>query len=162
MSPVARQHTGDREHLITTVNRPTIPAFRAAHRAPPQADYFERYLVIVPMSAVVRVYRPGPPFWYWLSIRYARFSVIIDGIDRGEVWARQTKALDVRPGEHEVRVKRGRLITSNIIKVTVDSTKTVDVACSIRGELVGWPELQLATQKQRDRMQKVVTITPTP
>jgi hypothetical protein len=26
MSPVARQHTGDREHLITSVNRPTIPA----------------------------------------------------------------------------------------------------------------------------------------
>jgi hypothetical protein len=90
------------------------------------------------------------------------FSVFIDGVDRGEVWARQTKTFDVTPGEHEVRLKRGRLIRSNSIKVTVDSTKTMDVACSIRGDLVGWPELQLATQRQRDRMKKIVTTPPAP
>ena len=39
---------------------------------------------MVRRSAVVRLYRPGPSFWRWLSIQYLYYRVFIDGADRGE------------------------------------------------------------------------------
>lgn len=117
---------------------------------------------MVRRSAVVRLYRPGPSFWRWLSIQYLYYRVFIDGADRGEVWTRQTKTFDVTPGEHEVQLKRGALIKSNRITIAVDDAKELDLACSIRGEVVGWPELRLATPKQSAKMRRIVGKPPTP
>jgi hypothetical protein len=56
----------------------------------------------MPRSAVIRLYRPGPVHSSWLAGWNRYYSVLIDGIDVGEVWMRQSKVFDVTPGDHVI------------------------------------------------------------
>jgi hypothetical protein len=60
------------------------------------------------------------------------YKIEIDGLIVGEIWPAQTLSFNVRPGEHEVRVKID-FMSSNRLKINVNSLETIELACRGKG-----------------------------
>jgi hypothetical protein len=76
------------------------------------------------------VYRPS-------DVRLDRnrlYRVFIDDRMVGEVWAAQSVAFDVKPGQHAVRVKID-VMGSNTVSVSLKQLETAELACRGGGSL---------------------------
>jgi hypothetical protein len=112
-------------------------------------------------GSAIKVYRPGLPRWsLW---RWDYYHVIVDGIDVGEVWPRQTKVFDVTPGEHGVQVRRvGLPFGRKALLVSVDAGQVVELACWLDPLTLGLSGLHLATPRESAKMRKIVKIPDSP
>jgi hypothetical protein len=77
---------------------------------------------------------------------WRHYSIHVDGVAVGELWAKQVRLFEVGPGEHEIRAKLFPLMWSNKLVTTVLPGKIVELVCwpSWTG-LVGPRSLHLAT-----------------
>lgn len=67
-------------------------------------------------EARVRIYRPRA-----LIGMSGYFHVLIDGIDRGELWPNQVKVFEVSPGHHEMQLKQGLGTRSSLLTFSARS-----------------------------------------
>jgi hypothetical protein len=90
------------------------------------------------------------------------FHVLIDGIDRGELWSHQVKSFEVSPGQHEVQLKQGVATHSELLTFSADPKEVMEFACSRLLTAVGLTGLHPATTSESLRMQKFMVKPPTP
>ena len=116
----------------------------------------------MPANAAIKIYRSDHR-WATLSSWY--YKVLIDGVQAGELWNRQVKVFEVKPGVHEVRIKRWPSFRSNSLKLTMEESQTVELACPFWAgipTLFGLPRIRLANEKDKVRMRTLVENPVTP
>jgi len=90
------------------------------------------------------------------------FSVFIDGVDRGELWAKQIKVFEVDPGDHELQLKQGVSTRSRVLTFTAASGQEVEFACSRLLSAVGLTGIHQATPDESAVMKHLAVPPPTP
>lgn len=115
-----------------------------------------------PMSqgALVRLYRPGFAPARWPFGWYVSYEVVIDGAVVGDLWGREVKAFEVSPGQREVELKRPPFPWSTGITIAVQAGATVDLATSLWFDLLGFPQIHMATPRQKARVEARVNRLP--
>jgi hypothetical protein len=107
--------------------------------------------------ALVRIYRPRAVIG-WSGY----FHVLIDGVDRGELWPNQVKTLQVGTGQHDIQLRQGLATKSTVLTFSTNGEKVAEFACSRFLTAVGLTGLHSATKEESLRMQKIVVEPPTP
>jgi hypothetical protein len=90
------------------------------------------------------------------------FSVFIDGVDRGELWAKQVKLFEVDLGSHQLQLKQGGVTRSRLLTFTAASGQIVEFACSRLLTAAGLTGLHEATASEGMRMKSLTVEQPTP
>ena len=109
----------------------------------------------VKQGGFLRIYRPGPAMWSdigWLPY----FKVLIDGADRGDLWAKQVKVFEVEPGDHELRLKVGFVLRSRRRNFHVEVGQIAEFACWPQLLNIGPIALHAATERERRAMRDLV------
>jgi hypothetical protein len=88
--------------------------------------------------------------------------VLIDGVDRGELWPNQVKVFDVSSGQHEIQLRQGLATKSSALTFSTDSEQVAEFACSKLLTAVGLTGLHPATKEESVRMKKLIVAPPTP
>lgn len=108
-------------------------------------------------GALVRIYRPRAVIG-WSGY----FNVLIDGVDRGELWPNQVKTLQVSPGQHDIQLRQGLATKSTVLTFSTDGEQVAEFACSRLLTAVGLTGLHPANKEESLRMQKLVVEPPAP
>jgi len=121
------------------------------------ADNYVGSVPVVVEGCVVRIYR-SRPLMGWTGF----FHVLIDGVDRGELWPKQVGVFEVSPGDHRLELRRGVSTRSKVMEFSVKSGEVTEFACSRLATAVGLTGLHRATQDESDVMKNLVAPSPTP
>ncbi|HEY6317420.1 MAG TPA: hypothetical protein VI462_05985 [Acidimicrobiia bacterium] len=110
-------------------------------------------------SSLIRLHKPGSLMYLWRSDYH---HVIIDGVDVGELWPRQTKAIDVNAGEHSIRLRCVTWpIASKTLVLSLKPGEVVKLVCWPNPLALGFTHLHYASPRESIRMKEIVE-TPRP
>jgi hypothetical protein len=109
-------------------------------------------------NGTIRLLRPGPR---WLTFPYpAWYRVEIDGVEAGQLWAKQVRSFSVAAGEHEVRVGRLPFRVPDCLSVEVQSGEIVDLALGSEwAAALGRAEFHPATDKEKALIERLSSVT---
>lgn len=111
----------------------------------------------MPSTALVRIYRPRAIFGWG-----GYFNVIIDGVERGQLWSKQLSVFEVSPGRHRLQLKYGLISRSSRVEFEANAGEVIDFACSAWQTALGWTGLRSATAKDRTKMESIAAHPPPP
>jgi len=82
------------------------------------------------------------------------FSVLVDGVNVGEIWPRQTKVFEVVPGDHQLCLRYWFLRRSGELDFSVRAGEEVELKCWMNW--IGYPVLRPATADDSVKMRRPV------
>jgi len=99
----------------------------------------------------IRIYRPRAVIGWG-----GYFSIVLDGVDRGELWSKQVKELSISSGPHVLQLKQGMVTRSRSVPFEVTDGEVIDFACSRIATIFGLTGIHRANTTERGTIQKLM------
>jgi hypothetical protein len=102
-------------------------------------------------DAYLRIYRPTALIGWG-----GCFTVMIDDREQGELWPKQARTYEVKPGHHKLRLTQGVLMKSQELPFSVEPGEHAEFACSRLLGIFGLMGLHVASASERAKMRGLV------